>query len=245
MKKTLSVMSGMVLAAVMTGIAAQETPLVVEVSTPGPDYYADGTPVLVGETYLLVYVKAGATFAGVRTDGSLIDPDNNKKVFEAKAVEGAKCGFIPVQYLESMYPANGSWVVVLLDTRKADGSVGGLVAAQGAGTSVAGGGNAMAGPQALSRAVGGMVATSMTPSPADTPPPVITALNKDAAGVALEIGNVSGGALYTVVATDDLAKGASGWQPVADRVQGRGAASVALDAGQETGGARFFKVIVQ
>ena len=130
MKKTLSLISGLLVAATMFGAEVKDQ-LTLAMSTPGPDTYADGSPVLVGETYLLVYVKQGAVFGGVQTDGSLVDPLNNVIVTRGQAVEGAKCGYKAIQYPAATYPEGGSWVIVLLDTRKADGAVGGLIAAQG------------------------------------------------------------------------------------------------------------------
>ena len=131
MKKALLVFSGLLVATTMFGAEVKDQ-RTLAMSTPGPDTYADGTPVLVGETYLLVYVKQGQVFGGVYTDGSLVDPDNNVIATTGQAVEGAKCGYKAIQYSAATYPEGGAWVIVLLDTRKADGAIGGLVAAQGA-----------------------------------------------------------------------------------------------------------------
>ena len=44
---------------------------VARFSTPGPDCYADGTLVVDGECYALVWSPKGSTFAGFSADGSL------------------------------------------------------------------------------------------------------------------------------------------------------------------------------
>jgi len=253
MKKTLSLISGLLMAATMFGAEARDQ-LTLSMSTPGPDTYADGTPVPAGETYLLVYVKQGAVFGGVHTDGSLVDPVNNVIATTALAVEGSKCGYKAIQYPAATYPEGGSWVTVLLDTRKADGSVGGLVAAQGA-SAASGAASALSLGTAGGSAAAGLSAAGPAPSPAGTPPPVIAAIQADNGQVSLRIKNFSDKALYQVQSATSLN---GDWQPVSDGVQSRvqataqtvvqgesGAelkADVAVPAGDTV---RFFKVIKQ
>jgi len=87
-------------------------------STPGPDKYADGTTVLDGEKYALVWTPTGSTFAGVAADGTAVAP--SKVVLKAVAA-GGHCPNVLFQidetYAAANYP-NGSWTVVMLDTRK-------------------------------------------------------------------------------------------------------------------------------
>ena len=247
MKKTLSLISGLLVAATMFGAEVKDQ-LTLAMSTPGPDTYADGSPVLVGETYLLVYVKQGAVFGGVQTDGSLVDPLNNVIVTSGQAVEGAKCGYKAIQYPAATYPEGGSWVIVVLDTRKADGTLGGLVAAQGA-SAASGAVSALSLGAAGGTAAAGLSAADPAPSPAGTPQPEIAAVQVGDGRVNLRIKNFSDTALYEVQSATSLN---GGWQTVASRVQATTQSIVQGDAGAElrtdvpaVGTVRFFKVIAQ
>ena len=255
MKKALSMVSGLLLAASVFG-ADGLSQLTLSISTPGPDCYADGTQVLVGETYLLVYVKQGATFQGLYMDGTLVDAENNRIAAKAFAVEGAKCGYTPIQYPATMFPEGGSWVIVLLDTRKADGTVGGLVAGVGSGTAA---GAASALSTSLNSVGGGadgsvapaLNVTAPTLALANLPQPEITAVLPKAGGaVDVRFKNISDKALYNVQSTTDLA---GEWQTVASRVQVssqnivQGADGAELPATVQvptTDTVRFFKVVV-
>ena len=249
MKKTLSLISGLLMAATMFGAEAQDQ-LTLAMSTPGPDTYADGTPVLAGETYLLVYVKQGAVFGGVCTDGSLVDPVNNVIATTARAVVGAKCGYKAIQYPAATYPEGGSWVIVVLDTRKADGAVGGLIAAQGA-SAANGAASALSLGAAGGAAASGLSAAGPAPSPAGTPQPEIAAVQVGDGRVNLRIKNFSDKALYQVQSATSLN---GGWQTVASRVQataqtvvqGESGAELPADVDVPAGDTvRFFKVIAQ
>lgn len=258
MKKTLSFVSILLLGA--TAYSADLAQLTLSISTPGPDVYADGTPVLAGETYLLVYVNQGAAFQGVRTDGTLVDAVNNRIVTTGRAVQGSKCGFKALQYPADLYPAGGSWVLVLLDTRDASGAVGGLVAAQGAGAATA----AASGSSTALQAVGGasaqsgegtaLTASAIAQAPVGTPAPVIAAVEAQGSSVNVRIKNFTDKALYEVQSTTDLAAGA--WQSASggkQRVQATAETVTAGESGAELPVAvqvpandrvRFFRVIV-
>ena len=85
MKKLCSMVLGLAIAA---GLAFGDdglAPLTMTISTPGPDYYKDGTKVLDGETYLLVYLKTNAAFRGVRMNGTLVDPVTQQLAFDFDA----------------------------------------------------------------------------------------------------------------------------------------------------------------
>lgn len=245
----------------LVGISASATSLqnglrqlTFSFSTEGPDVYADGEPVQVGETYLLVYVNQGASFAGVRSDGELVDPVNNRIACRAKAVAGSRCGFTAVQYAPELYPQGGSWVVVLLDTRDASGVVGGLVAAQGAtpAQDAASSSSVVLNAMHASSGTGGaptVIASAASAAPADTPPPVIAGISQQADQVKIRIQNFTDRALYQVQSTDDLATGT--WLPAVggDRIQARPLDMQAGDlpvAVQVPKGdrVRFFRVIV-
>jgi outer membrane lipoprotein SlyB len=250
MKNALSVVTGVLLAASSFAGLSQ---LTLSISTPGPDTYADGQPVQVGETYLLVYVNQGASFQGLYTDGSLVDPVNNRVATKAYAVAGAKCGFKAVQYPAELFPAGGSWVIVVLDTRTGDGALGGLVAGQGVSAATVAAGStstSLGAVGAASQGVAGLTVSGQTLAPAGTPAPEITAVQPNGDTVNVRFKNFSDKALYEVQSTTDLA---GQWQTVAKRVQAtaqnivqgeNGAelpAAVQVPAGDKV---RFFKVIV-
>ena len=117
--------------------AVSEQNAVLEFSTPGPDFYADGTPVMKGEIYALVWIRSGAVFSGVLNDGTLADPDNCELVIAqpnagSREVDGVTVGYcrptlfhVPAEFIAAHQ--DGSYVVALLDTRVKEGASGGLV----------------------------------------------------------------------------------------------------------------------
>lgn len=95
--------------------------------TTGPDAYKDGTPAMNGEFYALVWLKAGSAFGGFNADATLIDAVNNRLLACVPFAEGAPkthCAFAlhQVAETEAVGLAGGTFIVVLLDTRNADGS---------------------------------------------------------------------------------------------------------------------------
>ena len=98
-------------------------------STVGPDKYADGTDVLPGECYALVW-SADGQFEGIKADGTTIDPADKVVLVAPVAKQGANgtcCPSILYQvdkaFAESH--ASGQYAVYILDTRvkAADGTV--------------------------------------------------------------------------------------------------------------------------
>ena len=97
----------------------------VSFSTIGPDTYADGTTVLDGESYALVW-SADGEFDGLYADGSPVNPEERVLI----VVPGAKDGCLQNVVFE--VPAaladelrGGAYAIFLLDTRvqNADGTV--------------------------------------------------------------------------------------------------------------------------
>ena len=173
-----------ILAAVsmMAAGAFAALPSYVMFSSTGPDKYADGTPVLDGEVYALVWTKTGSAFAGFNADGTLVDATTSKLVSAAPIATAQHCP--PVMYMltgaNSDLEATGSFSVYLMDTRVTDGTVtkvGGLnedgtFAAVNTTTAVAEsvkGGSSTKADEAVAAA--GAVATAV---PADAPQPKIT-----------------------------------------------------------------------
>ena len=59
-------------------------------STKGPDRYADGTPVLEGEVYAVVWTRNGSDFAGVDMNGRVVDAVNNAVMMYSPYLEESK-----------------------------------------------------------------------------------------------------------------------------------------------------------
>lgn len=251
MKKPLTILFGLALA---ISVSAADLPqLTLQIKTQGPDCYADGQPVVAGETYLLVYVKQNTTFQGLRADGTLVDPVNNQIVTTSSATvgeQGSYCAPRQIQYDVADYPANGKWLVVLLDTRKDDGTVGGLIfgfGTNGQATATAGTGivPASAGKNASSSGAAGLTADKLpTVAPtAAAKKPVITALAREGDTVRVDLKDLDASAGYRLESSTDVASGK--WQHAArlqNSPQGEPPArqSVAVPTDDAV---RFFRVI--
>ena len=93
--------------------------VVVTFSTKGPDKYADGSTVMDGERYALVWTPAGATFGGFCSDGSAVAP--SKVAFSKPLAKDGCCPQTKFEIDEAWVKANypgGTWGVYLLDTRR-------------------------------------------------------------------------------------------------------------------------------
>lgn len=115
MKKTL--VAGLVGLLAAASFASKDN-VVITFCSQGTDTYADGSKVLDGETYALVWTPAGATFQGFAADGSAVAP--SKVVLKAPVAKDGKCPFIKYEIDEDYAKENydgGSWAVYLLDTR--------------------------------------------------------------------------------------------------------------------------------
>ena len=114
MKKLLFV--AMMLAAGICLAAANDT--ILTFSTQGPDTYGDGSTVLDGERYALVWVKDGAAFAGLTADCKPL-ADTTKVIAVAPLAKGGRCPEtvfeIDADYAETL--KGGSFALYLLDTR--------------------------------------------------------------------------------------------------------------------------------
>lgn len=92
-------------------------------STKGPDCYADGTRVLDGECYALVWTRDGV-FEGFSADGECTDA-NDRIVLVAPVAKDGRCPEILFQVSKEDAESldGGKYAVYLLDTRVASGSV--------------------------------------------------------------------------------------------------------------------------
>lgn len=99
----------------------------------GVDTYASGERVCDGECYAFVWVRNGSVFAGYNRDGSLVDTVNNIQIYVRPLAVNGQCP--PVNFLIdeafAAAHADGSYKVLVLDTRRADGTPAGVDAANG------------------------------------------------------------------------------------------------------------------
>lgn len=116
MKKTIAFLAiGLCAGTLLAG----KNNVVIQFSTVGPDKYADGTTVMDGECYALVWTPAGSEFQGIDADGKAAG--DSKVAVKAPIAIGGKCPNVQFQidetYANQNYPG-GTWGVYLLDTRK-------------------------------------------------------------------------------------------------------------------------------
>ena len=98
---------------------AAQNDLLVSFSTKGPDTYADGSTVIDGECYALVWTPNNVASATIAADGTA--SDGAQIVLVAPIAKNGKCPNVVYRVnakrVETEF-ANGSWSVYLLDTRK-------------------------------------------------------------------------------------------------------------------------------
>ena len=116
MKKTIAFLAaGLCAGTLLAGM----NNVVIQFSTVGPDKYADGTTVMDGECYALVWTPTGSEFQGINEKGEAAG--DSKVAVKAPIAIGGKCPNVQFQideiYANEKYP-NGTWGVYLLDTRK-------------------------------------------------------------------------------------------------------------------------------
>lgn len=237
-KKTFA--CAMLLVAMM--VAADDNAALLAFSTKGPDRYADGTPVLVGELYALVWSRTGHEFAGVDLNGKPVDAENNVVVVALPLAKAKRNGDVhcplTLFQIDAKYIADhqdGTFALALLDTRVSDGK-GGLVASGKLGQvngwglveksrvkAIAGGCTVASG----AGAEGGTTsaATSAVPADLPVPQPRITGIQVRDGYVTLTVKGTSPRLLYNVASGNKpgrhdrrhAATGAVPGHPSADR----------------------------
>jgi len=213
------------------------------------DTYADGTPVLNGEVYALVWTATGA-FAGFNADGTLKDPANNAVVGKSIAVGG---GCTPTIFVVDESRSGGFYSVLLLDTRVAVADAEGNVTKAPAGLSADGSLTAVNGSIAVddasfeiaSTAVATVdgVAQGMTAATVDwanVPQPAVTGVTMDGGRVVLDVANTVPYVQYTVVGGEAL-DAIDTAKPLATFLNGSAGGTVKLTVANP-GANRFFKV---
>ena len=199
----------------LTAQAADDTLLAF--STKGPDRYADGTPVLAGEVYAVVWMRAGSDFAGFDMNGQAIDADNNAVIVALpRGKYSARCGGVRCPKTLFQLTANvaakyagGTYALALLDTRVSDGK-GGLVASgrldQVKGWGLVEKSRVKAVSDGAARATGltdvTTTHTSAVPAGEEIPQPRITGISVKDGYVTLTVKGTSSRLLYNVAAGD-------------------------------------------
>lgn len=198
---------GALLCATLFGAADD---MVLSFSTPGVDRYADGTKVLEGESYALVWTADGATFEGL-TSECLPVSESNKLVVVASLAKQWKC---PVTVLEisaedAKQYEKGTFALYLLDTRVkgSDGKVslasyvnGRPQVVNSFGVSDADG-NSVASASGVAGSINGVSAVKLGAVGvySQIDPPAITAMKIGEATIRLEVKGMSMAADYFVV----------------------------------------------
>ena len=190
MKKTAIIFT---VAALCGAAFAAQNDALVSFSTKGPDAYADGTTVLDGECYALVWLQNGASGLTVAADGSAT---GGEIVLAAPIAKGGRCPSVVFEVdardMATKYK-DGSWGVYLLDTRRwgADGNAkpagtanGKVVLVNAAGAVTSAAVRVVAGKsETVGGVTGAAVASTATAVPAEAPAPEITGIRVDGANV--------------------------------------------------------------
>ena len=207
--KRLMTMLGVAGLAVASFAAVDDT--LISFSTPGPDKYADGSDVLPGECYALVW-SADGQFDGIKADGTTVDPADKVVLLAGVAKQGANGTYCPPLLYQvdadlAKTLANGVYAVYLLDTRvaAADGAVavGGVEngklkavnsygAVSGDTTAAASAGSITA---AKTTAIGGASVATLV----EVEAPVITAIKPNGTKITISTSGLSPVAEYKVV----------------------------------------------
>jgi hypothetical protein len=220
----------------------------VSFSTQGPDRYADGSVVLDGECYALVW-SADGEFNGFSADGSCVDGED-RVVLLAPVARGGRCPPVLFQIPAEIYKelSGGVLAVYLLDTRVSSaggvaprGTVGGkleLLNGYGAvSASVAAKGDRMDGVASEADSDAGQTASSLAVARQDCAQPRIKAMRIEGDNVYLTVENLKG--YMRVHAGSDV--GAS--QSAGAAVESSGSAQDVVLVAPKKGGSGFYKVV--
>ena len=223
----------------LTLSAAEVTSTALTFSTPGPDKYADGTTVLDGECYALVWSSDGV-FEGLTADGKVVDA-NDKLIAALPLAENGRCPEV-VFNIQDGVVTDGQFDILLLDTRTfaddtakvAGVDAKGQLTIVNAATKVEG---AVAGKAPASAAAKDAVTVAgQTAEPVDAPKPVIKGLEIVGDNVVITVEQTVGYLNYAVQ---------GGETPQADGDVGAaktGAGTIKL-VYPKSGSTGFFKVI--
>ena len=172
-------------------------------STPGPDAYADGTRVLDGESYAVVWTMTGSEFGGLTAEGKAVK-ETDRLVLVAPLAKEGRCPLtvLTISATAMAQYAGGDFALYLLDTRvktedgktrlakRGEDGAPETVNAVGEAASDAGEGRLVAASRVKLGAVG--VRTEIAS-------PTITAIRIENATVTLKVSGMSAAADYFVV----------------------------------------------
>jgi hypothetical protein len=173
-------------------------------STKGPDRYADGSVVMDGEAYALVWSQDG-NFDGFSANGECIDPED-RIVLIAPIAKDGRCPPVLFQIpeVEAEELADGQYSVYLLDTRVASGETvrpcgtvnGKLALMNGYGSASANlaisGANSDKKAEEAETSSGGQVTSSLSAAPLDCTQPRIKSMRIDGDNVFITVENLKG-----------------------------------------------------
>jgi hypothetical protein len=164
-------------------------------STVGPDKYADGSTVLDGELYALVWTSDGV-FDGFSADGKAVD-EKDKIVIVAPLAKDGRCQKVMFQIPKANAATYGRFEVFLMDTRvvSALGVATPRGAANGEAKLVNGYGRVPANitlSNVSSKAEGATVANLNSAAPKDTRQPRVKAMRIEGDDVVLTVENLPG-----------------------------------------------------
>ena len=218
MKNTVKKIFALAFLLITTIVVAGQNDALLAFSTKGPDRYADGTPVQVGEAYALVWSRTGSEFAGVDMNGQAVDPVNNAVVVALPLAKAKRNGDVhcPLTMFQidaafAASHADGAFALVLLDTRVANAN--GELVATGKLGQVNGWGfveksrvKAMGGSLVAATNAGDAngrtqtTATSAVPAGEDIPQPKITGIQVLDDNVVLTVTGTNPRLLYNIAA---------------------------------------------
>jgi hypothetical protein len=219
-------------------------------STKGPDRYADGSVVMDGECYALVWSKDG-NFDGFSANGECIDSED-RIVLIAPIAKDGRCPPVLFQIPEAEAEVlkNGQYSVYLLDTRVASGETvrpcgtvnGKLALMNGYGSASANlainGANADKKAEESETTLGGQVASSLSAAPLDCTQPRIKSMRIEGDNVFITVENLKG--FMRVSSGSDVS--ASDAATAAVETSGE-SGEVTLVTRKPNGSSGFFKVI--
>lgn len=215
------------------GVAHAATNMLVNMRDEGPCVYEDGTLVSPGERFVAVLVNSGVDFAGLRSDGTLVDEENcvllgdDAWKDEPRANEEGGCFWLNdnLTYKSTTitvdYAMYGGYTlyVLMLDTRTPSGTVGGSIV----------NGYGVVGSCTVQKSIrpGSIViqkkeslepttrASTRTESPANLPAPFIAGITVDGTTATLLVTNTVAGVYYLPTATAVLGTAFAPLRPLA------------------------------
>ena len=215
MKKIVSMMAGIAAGSLF----AVEVPSVQEItfSTQGQDKYADGSAVMDGECYALVWSQDGV-FEGINVDGTAKDA-NDKVLYIGNFAKGGQCGLVSFQIADGVVNG-GQYDVWVLDTRvfdngavkqvgKQNGKLTASHAAKATTATIQVSSDAARAPTTAKTAAGGTVAGGATVADVRKPTIVSFKLDTDGNGqkvAVLELADTVTGVNYAAEGSNSLEK---------------------------------------